>query len=111
MGEFMLDISEGAVKALMKAQSDIEGERKKIENASKELKASFEENRGGMDPVLDSLKKLIDDLEEATTGSAVQPLISFEKKILLAAQWRAKKLSEGGNMGGVSVKTKKLTRH
>ena len=107
MGDFKLNISEEAVNVLTKAASDLLENSEVINNAVKELKDSFDENKGGMDPVLASLQQLIDDLDDTTQGTATKPLLIFERKLMKAAIWRRDKLS-GEEL---PVKVKKLTKH
>ena len=107
MGDFKLNISEEAVNVLMKVASDLIENSNTINNAVKELKESFNENKGGMDPVLASLQQLIDDLDDTTQGTAIKPLLVFESKLLKAAAWRRDKL-DGEEL---NVKVKKLTKH
>lgn len=106
MGDFKLNISQEAVNVLEKTATDLIENSNTISNAVKALKESFDENKSGMDPVLASLQRLIDDLDDSTQGTAIKPLLAFESKLLKAAIWRKNKL-EGEEL---NVKVKHLTK-
>jgi len=105
MADFRLEISEKAVQALVNAARAFEEGKESITKCVADLKTSFDDNKDGLAPVPESLKQLIEDLEDETTSAALKPITTLQKELLYAAKWRAEQL-DNTQLG---PKVKKLT--